>query len=108
MKSDPIRGKTLSWTFEDGPMKGKTFEHTFGADGSVSWRCTDGSQKGASKYESVPVNDVVHAVSYLSEDSGFTLTTILDFGTGRMVSFASNAKQLVTQRGHFEAARKAA
>ncbi len=108
MKSDPIRGKTLSWTFEDGPMKGKTFEHTFGADGTVSWRCSDGSMKGASKYESVPVNDVVHAVSYLSSDSGFTLTTILDFGTGRMVSFASSAQQLIPQRGHFAAIRHAA
>lgn len=108
MKSDPIRGKTISWTFDDGPMKGKIFEHTFAADGTVSWRCTDGSQKGASKYESVAVNDVVHAVSYLSEESGFTLTTILDFGTGRMVSFASNADQLVTQHGRFEAVRKAA
>src|SRR4029079_14041193 len=108
MKSDPIRGKTLSWTFEDGPMKGKTFEQTFGADGTVSWRCSDDPQKGSSTCESMAVNDVVHVVSYLSKDSGFTLTTILDFGTGRMVSFASNAEQLVTQRGHFEAARKAA
>jgi hypothetical protein len=108
MKSDPIRGKTIRWTFEDGPMKGKTFEHTFGADGAVSWRCSDDSQKGASKYESVAVNDVVHAVSYLSPESGFTLTTILDFGTGRMVSFASNAEQLFPQRGRFEAVRQAA
>lgn len=108
MRSDPIRGKTISWTFEDGPMKGKTFEHTFAADGQVSWRCSDGSQKGASRYESVAVNEAVHAVSYLSKESGFTLTTILDFATGRMVSFASSAEQLFTQRGHFEAARRAA
>jgi hypothetical protein len=108
MKSDPIRDKTIRWTFEDGPMKGKTFEHTFGADGTVSWRCSDDSMKGASKYESLPVSDVVHAVSYLSADSGFTLTTILDFATGRMVSFASNAEQLFPQRGHFEAVRQAA
>jgi len=107
MSSDPIRGKTFSFTFEDGPMKGKTFEHTFGADGTVHWRCTDDSQKGASKYESARVNDVVVAVSYLS-DSGFTLTSILDFGTGRLVSFASNEKQLINQRGSFEPVRRAA
>ncbi len=107
MSSDPIRGKTISISFEDGPMKGKTFEHTFGADGTVRWRCTDGSQKGASEYQSARVNDVVTAVSYLS-DSGFTLTSILDFGTGRVVSFASNEKQLITQRGSFEPVRRAA
>ncbi len=38
MDQDPIRGKTLRWTFDDGPMAGKGFDHTFHTDGSVSYR----------------------------------------------------------------------
>ena len=35
---DPIRGKTLRFSFDDGAMAGKTFEHTFDADGTVTFR----------------------------------------------------------------------
>jgi hypothetical protein len=35
MAIDPIRGKTIRWTYDDGPMKGKSFEHTFGQDGTT-------------------------------------------------------------------------
>ena len=57
------------------------------------------------KYEGAPVNDDVCAVSYLSE-SGFTLTSVLDFASGTVVSFASNEKELVPQRGMFEVAER--
>ena len=30
MGSDPLRGKTIRWTYDDGPMAGKSLEHTFG------------------------------------------------------------------------------
>jgi hypothetical protein len=108
MSSDPIRGATIRWTYEDGPVKGKAFEHNFGEDGQVTWRCTtDGKQAGRNQYQTARVSDGVHAISYLAE-SGYTLTTVLDFGTGNMVSFASNEKQLVMQRGKFEALRRGA
>ncbi|HKC91963.1 MAG TPA: MoaF N-terminal domain-containing protein [Candidatus Limnocylindria bacterium] len=123
MGPDPVRGKTIRWTYEDGPMAGKSFEHAFGDDGMVSWRETgagergmkppsNGKQKSAkpattpkAKYEVATVNDDVCAVSYLSE-SGFTLTSVLDFATGTVVSFASNETELVPQRGMFEVAER--
>jgi hypothetical protein len=102
---DPIRGKTIRWTFDDGPMAGKTFEHTFGADGHVQWRMVgDGSGKpsSAEHYEAVKVHSDVYAVSYLAS-SGYTLTAVLDFRIGSVVGFASNEKQLTVQHGSFEA-----
>jgi hypothetical protein len=44
-------------------------------------------------------------VSYLS-NSGYTLTSVLDFVAGTVVSFASNEKELVQQRGMFEVAER--
>jgi hypothetical protein len=125
MGSDPLRGKTVRWTYDDGPMAGKSFEHNFGADGTVTWRETGGGDKGAkppsngkekqaggkpgtpakAKYEVAPINEDVVAVSYLSE-SGFTLTSVLDFDSGTVVSFASNEKELIPQRGMFEVAER--
>ena len=123
MGSDPLRGKTISWTYDDGPMAGKSFEHTFGNDGTVTWRETGGEERSAkppsngkqksgkppttprAKYEVATVNDDVCAVSYLSE-SGYTLTSVLDFAAGTVVSFASNEKELVPQHGMFEVAER--
>ena len=123
MGADPIRGKTIRWTYEDGPMAGKGFEHVFGEDGNVTWRETDseegrtkppsnGKQKTGkpateptAKYDVAPVNDEVCVVSYLSK-SGYTLTSVLDFASGTVVSFASNEKELVPQRGMFEVAER--
>ncbi|HEY8825212.1 MAG TPA: MoaF N-terminal domain-containing protein [Candidatus Limnocylindria bacterium] len=123
MGSDPLRGKKIQWTYDDGPMAGKTFEHTFGEDGTVTWQETGGENKSGkpptngtqktgkpgaeakAKYEVAPINEDVCAVSYLSE-SGFTLTSVLDFDSGRVVSFASNEKELIRQRGMFEVAER--
>ena len=57
------------------------------------------------RYEVATVNDDVCAVSYLSE-SGYTLTSVLDFAAGTVVSFASNEKELVPQHGMFEVAER--
>jgi hypothetical protein len=110
MTTDPVKGKTLRWSYEDGPTAGKTFEHDFGDDGRVRYRFADGagqdggdgSMKGERpKYEVASINDDVFAVSYLAP-SGYTLTSVLDAGTGTIVSFASNEKELVIQHGTFE------
>jgi molybdenum cofactor biosynthesis protein MoaF len=121
MADDPIRGRTIRWTYEDGPTKGKTFEHTFGRDGRVSYRMLDGKPAGTSengsaktgksengspksenpKYEVAPVTDDVYTVAYLAP-SGYTLTSVLDLDAGTIVSIASNEKELVVQRGTFE------
>ena len=99
--NDPIRGKTFRWTFSDGQMKGKSFDHTFKDDGKVEFQCTDGTMKGAAKYEYDQVSDDVYAVSY-QVDSGYTLTTIMDTSTHKIVSFSSNAKELQLQHGTYE------
>jgi hypothetical protein len=125
MGSDPVRGKTIRWKYDDGPMAGKSFEHTFGTDGIVAWTETDGRKdtrkpptngqpktegrptETKARYEVAPVNEDVYAVAYLS-GSGFTLTSVLDFSAGTLVSFASNEKQLVLQRGTFEVEERVA
>lgn len=110
MAQDPIHGKTIRWTFDDGPMEGKTFEHTFEEGGAVSFREVgadgDGGEGKPSRVEQSKIAEVgedVHAVSYLGS-SGYTLTTVLDFRTGRLVAFASNEKELTVQSGTFETA----
>ncbi len=107
MISNPIRGKTLTFTFEDGPMAGKIFEHSFAPDGNVSWRCTNGTEHGVDHYEVARVNDDVYAVAYLGS-AGVTLTTVLDLERNSLVSFASSEKQLIVQHGTFQSARRAA
>jgi len=113
MERDPIRGKTIRWSYEDGPTKGQSFEHEFFADGTVTYRMLDqkkpspdgdtkqGKPAERPKYEVAKVTTDVWSVSYLAP-SGWTLTTVLDFDEGTMVSFASNEKQLFVQRGSFE------
>jgi hypothetical protein len=106
--NDPITGKTLRWSYTDGPTKGTTFEHTFKADHTLTYRMVGSDKPAANKkpihYEVEQINNDVCAVSYLSPDSGYTLTSILDAKTGTVVSFASNDKGVVVQHGTFETA----
>lgn len=102
---DPIRGKTIRWTWSEGPVAGVTHEHDFHPDGTVEWRVLDGPQKGHSareeEYAAVPVAEDVYAVSYLAA-SGYTLTVVLNFGNRQMVGFASGAGEWHRMKGHFE------
>ena len=102
--NDPITGSTIRWTFDDGPVAGKTFEHVFEADGGVSYRVVDKTKSAKStreeKYEVAPLSDSVCAVSYLAS-SGYTLTTVLDFSSQRCVAFASNEEGVTVQHGTF-------
>ena len=103
-RTDSILGKTVRWTFTNGPTKGATFEHVFHTDGSVSWREASGKSGAATRAERsavVRVSDDVQAVSYLA-DSGYTLTLALNVGTGRMVGFASNEQSWYPVEGTFE------
>lgn len=99
MADDPIRGKTIRWTYSDGPVAGQTFEHTFGADGTVKYGAPDKAPMGQARYIAERITDRVHAVSYLSTASGYTLTTVIDLDARTIVSFASNEKELVVQHG---------
>ena len=106
MSADPISGKTIRWSYEDGPTKGMKFEHVFALDGTVTYTSVGQASAGAGegerpKYEVAPVGADVWAVAYLAR-SGWTLTSVLDFGTHGIVSVASNEKELFVQRGTFE------
>jgi hypothetical protein len=116
MKSDPIRGQTIHFTFGDGPMAKKTFEHVFGKQGTVRFRMVvgDASSLGGKnakqdesknapepKYEIAMVREDLGAVSYLGS-GGYTLTTVLDFKTKKLVAFSSNEKGVSVQHGTFE------
>lgn len=93
LRMETLSGRTLRWTFVDGPTAGVTFEHTFDPDGSVVWRALDGAFAGASRrekpYGAARIDDRIWVVSYRAE-SGHTLTVVLDFDTHRATGFASN------------------
>lgn len=101
MSQNPVAGKTLRFTFEDGPMAGKTFVHVFEPD-SVRYRQVDSDGKGTTaKYEAAMAGRDVWAVSYLGS-SGYTLTVVLDTRTRKLLAFSSNEKMLLMQHGTFE------
>jgi len=93
----PLTGQTIRWKFEDSPTGKGTYEHTFDADGSVSFSMLDGEKSGkptrVEKYASFAVAPAVQLVSYLSPESGYTLTVAMNFETKRIYGFASNEKE---------------
>ena len=105
MLGNPITGRSLRWTFQDGPMAGKSFDHTFNRNGGVTFRevGSDPNAKpgSAEQYHVASLGPDVHAVAYLAS-SGYTLTVILDYKSRKLVAYASNEKSLVVHRGTFE------
>jgi hypothetical protein len=111
-KIESLRGKTLRWTFTDGPTAGTTYEHAFYEDDSVIYRSVEASEKGRpalkkdevtprTKCATVKVADDIFAISYLTA-AGYTLTVVLNFQQKQMVGFASNNKEWYQQKGTFE------
>lgn len=102
MSAHPIRGKTIRFRFKDGPMAGKTYEHAFSGDGKVAYGAPGTTDKSpAVDFELAKIKDDVYAVSYLGK-GGYTLTSILDFTSNKLVSFSSNEAGMQVQRGTFE------
>lgn len=97
-----LAGETQSWSFDSGPTAGSTYEHTFNPDGTVVWRDAKAAaaKKEAGKakpapteYASFAVGPGMHLVSYLSKDSGYTLTVLVNTENHRLHGYASNAKE---------------
>jgi hypothetical protein len=98
-----LAGQTLRWKFDGGPTGDKTYEHTFGTDGTVAYHEVADEPGGASpapkaaaqkprpRYASFEVAPGHHLVSYLG-DSGFTLTVLVDLKRSKVYGFASGAK----------------
>jgi hypothetical protein len=111
-----VRGKTMRWSFADGPTKGKTYEHVFANDGTVKFSEVGGAKKAVStaetkpaqkpaakappKYSAVDVVDGVVFVSYMSGE-GFTLTVALNFRDHSLVGVASGNDQWHPVAGTF-------
>jgi hypothetical protein len=100
-----LAGRTIRWRFDDGPVAGQTFEHTFNSDGSVVWRSVDGKDPTKLNHEKfaavAPISADVVVVSYAAA-SGYTLTVALNLTQGRMVGFASGHDTWAQQKGSFE------
>src|SRR4029453_4574681 len=104
--ADRVTGKTIRFTWTDGPTKGESHEHVFHQDGSVEYaRLEGGKVKGKyakeKKYAAARITDDVYLVSYLAA-SGFTLTVALNFAERTPPGFASNDKQWFPCNGRFE------
>jgi len=105
LRSDsPVHGKTIRWTWTDGPLKGVTQEHVFHGDGTLDWRVIQGPGKGRTsrekRYAAAPVSEDVYTVSYPA-GSGYTMTVILNFKDGAMVGITSGAADWYSARGTF-------
>ena len=106
--SEKVRGKTIRFSWLDGPTKNTSQDHAFHADGRVEWHSAGGESKKKDAgppdrphYAGVKVSDDVCLVSYLSQ-SGYTLTVALNFSSNEIVGIASNAENWIPVRGKFE------
>ena len=109
VETSPIRGRKMRFTWNDGPTKGKTYEHMFHENGTVDFHAADADRSPATQekspqqkpaYAAERVADGVYAVSYLAK--GYTLTAVLNFGDRRIVGFASDASHWYPVHGSFE------
>ncbi|MEO7108946.1 MAG: hypothetical protein ABI183_00795 [Polyangiaceae bacterium] len=106
MDTDPIRGKTIRFTFDDGPMAKKSVDHTFNDDGSLDFAMSGDDKKQqkpthVDKYEVATVGSDVTIISYLGS-GGYTLTVALDMKAKKLVAFSSNEKSVSVQHGSFQ------
>ena len=98
-KKNALAGRTFRWTFNEGPTAGKTYEHTFSADGTVVFKEVGGTAQPGSagsvpgvRYGSFDIAPQIHLVSYLSTH-GYTLTVAMNLASKKLHGFASNDKE---------------
>jgi hypothetical protein len=108
-----IGGKTIRFVWTEGPTKGKTHEHVFHQDGTVTWSDADTTKtppptgggaaqaKERPKYAAPRVADDIYLMSYLAS-SGYTLTVALNFRDQQLTGFASSGKEWYPVRGTFQ------
>jgi len=96
-----LEGKTVRYSFSAGPMKGKSYDHTFHRDGTVEWGPPGGDKTKNGNAAITKIADNVFVGSYMS-DKGHTLTATFNLETGKLVSFASNGKEWSRHDGTVE------
>jgi hypothetical protein len=107
-RKSPLAGRVFRWTFSGGPTAGESYEHTFDADGTVTFKAAGAaapSDGGAAmpgvKYASFEIAPNVHLVSYLSSH-GYTLTVAMNLDSKKLHAFASNDKEWYPLEGTVE------
>ena len=101
--SGRVSGKTIKFTWTDGPTKGESHEHRFHDDGSVEYRKAGSNADFTreKRYAAARVSDDVDLISYLAA-SGYTLTVALNHRDHSITGFASNDKQWFPVKGTFQ------
>jgi hypothetical protein len=109
-RATAIRGKTMRWTWAEGPTRGESHEHRFADDGTVSWRSVGPADSGQASNESAGwsgeraeyaanrLAEDIYLISYLAP-SGYTLTVAVNLRDRTIVGFASNDRQWFPVRG---------
>jgi hypothetical protein len=101
---DPVRGRTIRWTWKEGPDKGSLIEHVFREDGRMLFRVMSGRNKSTARverpYESTRVGPDVYTVSYRTA-TGSTMTVFLNFKTRALLGLASDSEGWHPARGTF-------
>jgi len=95
--SGSVEGKTLRFHFDDGPMKGKEFDHTFRGD-KVDWGAAGSDKKTTSEGKLVRIGEDCYIGSYIGPN-GYTLTTAMNLATGKLYAFASDGKEWSKHNG---------
>jgi molybdenum cofactor biosynthesis MoaF-like protein len=102
---DPVRGRTIRWTWKEGPDKGSLVEHEFREDGHMLLRAVNGRQKSSAeveqKYESTRVGPDLYTVSYRTA-AGATVTVFLNLKDRTLLGFWSDSEGWYPSRGTFE------
>ena len=98
LQETSVQEKTLRFHFNEGPMKGKEYDHTFHGNGKVSWGPAESKKTTESEGVLVKVGDDCFVGSYMGSN-GYTLTSAINLATGKLVSFASNGDEWSKQAG---------
>lgn len=102
-----VTGKTLRFTWRDGPTEGKTHEHVFHDDGTVEWHEADAPVRPVARQAERPkfldeaVASGIRLVSYRA-DSGYALTVVLNEQSGLIAGIASGDRTWEPVHGYFE------
>ena len=105
LRAARVAGKAFRLHWLAGPTAGRTDEHIFHTNGTVSHAqvAPDRSPqyRTEKQYGALEVGNDVVVISYLGS-SGCTLTVAMDFRSHRLQGFASNSKEWYPVQGRFD------